>query len=52
MREKKKPRYLLKYYGIKFCNFFGSIGDIQREEPIGTRGLSLGTPWNPCLKMF
>lgn len=47
----KKPRYLLKYYGIKFCNLFGSIGDIQRE-PMGTRGLSLGTPWNPCLKMF
>jgi hypothetical protein len=43
MWEKKKPRYLLKYYGIKICNLFGSIGDIQRE-PMGTRGLSLRTP--------
>jgi hypothetical protein len=37
----KKPRYLLKYYGIKFCNLVGSIGDIQRE-PMGTRGTFIG----------
>jgi len=37
----KKPRYLLKYHGIEFCNLFCSIGDIQRE-PMGTRGTFIG----------